>query len=93
MSIITVSRQLGSQGARIAMLILDRTEAQFLDREIVERMMQKHGIATDRITRFDDTQIDVLDVTYVGPNKLKAKIKVKDQALVIDYDVEVTDYH
>ena len=38
----------------------------------------------------DDTQIDVQSVEYLGPGKLKAKIKVKDAALVIDYDIEVT---
>lgn len=37
----------------------------------------------------DDTQIDVLEVNYVNPNKLKAKIKVKDSAQPVFYDIEV----
>jgi hypothetical protein len=39
----------------------------------------------------DDTQIDVNEVTFdVVTKKLKAKIKVKDAALPVEYDIEVT---
>lgn len=38
----------------------------------------------------DDTQIDVNEVVFdAGTGKLKAKIKVKDAALPVEYDIEV----
>ncbi len=38
----------------------------------------------------DDTQIEVVSpVTFVSPGKLKVKIKVKDAALPVEYDIEV----
>ena len=37
----------------------------------------------------DDTQIDILNVEFISPGQLKTRVKVKGNAFVIDYDIEV----
>ena len=38
----------------------------------------------------DDTQIEVISTEFVNENQLKTRIKVKDGAIVIDYDIQAT---
>ena len=39
----------------------------------------------------DDTQIDVISTEYVNANQLKTRIRVKDGATVVDYDIQATN--
>ncbi len=60
MSIITVSRELGSGGTDVAARLRERLKAHFLDREIVEAGMQKHNIPTDRLEKLDERRPGLL---------------------------------
>jgi cytidylate kinase len=49
MSVITVSRQRGSQGSYIALEVARKLDLQYLDREIIESVAREAGVSAERV--------------------------------------------
>jgi cytidylate kinase len=54
MSVITVSRQRGSQGSYIALEVARRLDLQYLDREIIESVAREAGVSPDRVEAIEE---------------------------------------
>ncbi len=54
MPIITISRQLGSQGTEIAQLLSKDLKCEYLDKETLEEKFQEYGIPSESVEHFDE---------------------------------------
>jgi cytidylate kinase len=54
MSVITVSRQRGSQGSYIALEVARKLDLQYLDREIIESVAREAGVSPDRVEAIEE---------------------------------------
>lgn len=54
MPIITISRQLGSQGSDIAKLLNKEFNCSYLDKELLEKAFNEYGIPRESVERFDE---------------------------------------
>ncbi|MCP5104605.1 MAG: BON domain-containing protein [bacterium] len=62
MSVITISRQLGSQGTEIAQLLCDGFKYQCLDKESLEAAFDQYGIPKDSVDRYDEKKPGIWDI-------------------------------
>ena len=83
-------------GKPVKVTVTDADPPSALQGELTEVEIDGTGFDAGSTARFivtdtrDDTQIDVNEVTFDAQSgKLKAKIKVKDAALPVEYDIEV----
>jgi cytidylate kinase len=54
MSVITISRQMGSLGTEIAQEVAGRLQYEYLDREGVEQGLTAHGLAVPEVKKYDE---------------------------------------
>lgn len=54
MPVITISRQLGSMGTRIAQLLSKKFNCTYLDKESLEEMFEEFGMSKESVERFDE---------------------------------------
>ena len=54
MGIITISRQLGSQGDEIAKQLADALQYNLIGEEALEKVFKAHGISSDKLDKYDE---------------------------------------
>jgi len=63
MAIITISRQMGSFGTKIAKSLQEKTGYSFLDKESLEKeLVNKYGIPEDQVKRYDEKKPPLRDM-------------------------------
>lgn len=61
MAIITVSREIGSGGAEISMMVAKMLNYQLIDKELVSETAKKYGVLEERLQQIDETKPGLLE--------------------------------
>jgi hypothetical protein len=81
MSVITVSRQLGSFGTEIAQRVAEKLNYEYLDKEKIEKALADYGLPAPVVERFDEKKPPFWDLWQIQRRKFLYFI----QAVIYDF--------